>query len=145
MIPQNGPNNGISGKAMVTVGDAAGLINPCSAGGIHAALHSGRVAAQHIAKAFNHGDPVDLSGFEYDIRSTPFCDPVLMEARQFMDDLTDEQWDFVIRTIKDIDMSRLLSIRALSRLIINSPFTMTQLWSLRAMDKAFRSYGTWGW
>ena len=145
MIPQNGPNNIISGRAMVAVGDAAGLINPCSAGGIHAALHSGRVAAQHIAMALKHGDPVDLSGFESEIRSTTFCDPVLMETRQFMDDLTDEQWDFVIRSIKDRDMSRMLSIRALSRLITNSPFTMTQLRSLRAMDKAFRAYGKWGW
>jgi digeranylgeranylglycerophospholipid reductase len=145
LIPQSGPNKVISGRTMVTVGDAAGLVNPCSAGGIHSAMHSGRVAAQHIAEALARGHPIDVRGYEQDIRSSPFCDPVLLEARQFMDDLTDEQWDYIISSVRDMDMSRLIRFKVLSRIITQSPFTTPQIWSLRAIGKAFKSYGTWGW
>jgi digeranylgeranylglycerophospholipid reductase len=145
LIPQGGPNPAMSGKAMVTVGDAAGLINPCSAGGIHAALHSGRIAAEHIVAAIEKGNTSDLSGYEKEIRSTPFCEPCLIEARNFMDALTDEQWDFIVKSLQERDLSRLMNMKVLTRLIAKSPFALPQLWSLRTLGKAFRSYGTWGW
>jgi digeranylgeranylglycerophospholipid reductase len=145
MIPQGGPNPSLSSRAMVTVGDAAGLINPCSAGGIHAALHSGRLAAEHIVEAFRSGDPTDLSTYETAIKATPLCDPSLMEARAFMDGLTDEQWNFIILNLRERDVSRLSSMKVLKKLMVNSPFALPQIWSLRTLGKAFRSYGTWGW
>lgn len=144
-IPQGGPNPRISGKAMVTVGDAAGLINPCSAGGVHAALHSGRVAAMHIIEALEKGEPEDLSGYEKELRSSPFYDPMLMEARVLLDELTDEQWNFIVKTLQERDISRLKGMKAVARILFNSPFTMPQVWNLRALGKAFTSYGTWGW
>ncbi|UCC92735.1 MAG: NAD(P)/FAD-dependent oxidoreductase [Thermoplasmata archaeon] len=144
-IPQGGPNPALSAKALVTVGDAAGLINPCSAGGIHAALHSGRLAAEHIVDAFSRKEPTDLSSYEKAIRETPFCDPALIEARAFMDGLTDEQWNFIVKSLQERDVSKLMSIKVLKRLMVNSPFALPQIWSLRTLGKAFRSYGTWGW
>ncbi len=145
IVPQGGPNPRISGKAMVTVGDAAGLINPCSAGGVHAALHSGRVAAKHIIDALESGHPEDLGGYEREMRSSPFCEPMLMEARTILDELTDEQWNFIVKTLLERDVSRLKGMKAVSRILFNSPFTMPQVWNLRTLGKAFTSYGTWGW
>jgi digeranylgeranylglycerophospholipid reductase len=145
IVPQGGINPSIAGQAVVTVGDAAGLINPCSAGGIHAALHSGRVAAEHIGAALEEGHPEDLGGYEREMRSTPFCDPVLTVARGLLDDLDDEQWNFIIRTIRERDVSRLSSLKMLSRLVVDSPFSMGRLRDLRALAKTFQSYGRWGW
>ncbi len=145
IVPLSGVNERIAGESMVTVGDAAGLINPCSAGGIHPALHSGRVAAEHIVRALEADGPHDLTPYEKEMRSTPFCEPVLQDARSFIDGLDDEQWNFIVKTLRDRDVSRIMGMKALSRLIVDSPFALTQLWSLRALGKTFRSYGTWGW
>jgi flavin-dependent dehydrogenase len=145
IVPQGGPNPSISGRAMVTVGDAAGLTNPFSSGGIHSALHSGRIAAETIVRGLESDGPVDLSSYETVMRDSPFCDPTLVEARCLLDDLTDEQWNFMLNAFKDRDLKGLGKMRSVTRMIVNSPFALPQIWALRSMGKAFRSYGTWGW
>jgi hypothetical protein len=59
--------------------------------------------------------------------------------------LTDEQWNFIILNLRERDVSRLSSMKVLRKLMVNSPFALPQIWNLRTLGKAFRSYGTWGW
>lgn len=49
LIPVGGPVAPFATRRVVLVGDAAGLVSPLSAGGIHTALESGFAAAQAIA------------------------------------------------------------------------------------------------
>ncbi|MCC6195655.1 MAG: NAD(P)/FAD-dependent oxidoreductase [Burkholderiales bacterium] len=49
LIPVGGPVSPMSAGHVLLVGDAAGLVSPLSAGGIHTALESGFVAAHAIA------------------------------------------------------------------------------------------------
>jgi flavin-dependent dehydrogenase len=49
LIPVGGPVSPIAARDVVLIGDAAGLVSPLSAGGIHTALESGWAAAQAIA------------------------------------------------------------------------------------------------
>ena len=49
MIPVGGPVAPHATRGVLLVGDAAGLVSPLSAGGIHTALESGWVAAHAIA------------------------------------------------------------------------------------------------
>lgn len=51
LIPVGGPVNPIAGDRVLLIGDAAGLVSPLTAGGIHTALESGRAAALAIATA----------------------------------------------------------------------------------------------
>jgi flavin-dependent dehydrogenase len=49
LIPVGGPVSPFAGRDVVLIGDAAGLVSPLSAGGIHTALESGFLAAHAIA------------------------------------------------------------------------------------------------
>jgi len=59
LIPVGGPVTPSSARDVMLIGDAAGLVSPLSAGGIHAALDSGWAAAQAIAdyRFEGAGDP----------------------------------------------------------------------------------------
>ena len=48
LIPVGGPVDPIAGDRVLLIGDAAGLVSPLTAGGIHTALESGRAAALAI-------------------------------------------------------------------------------------------------
>ena len=49
LIPVGGPVSPMAARDVLLIGDAAGLVSPLSAGGIHTALESGWAAAQAIA------------------------------------------------------------------------------------------------
>lgn len=49
LIPVGGPVTPAAGDDVLLIGDAAGLVSPLSAGGIHTALESGWAAAQAVA------------------------------------------------------------------------------------------------
>ncbi len=93
VVPQGGPNPQMAGCWVVTVGDAAGLTNPFSGGGIHSALHSARVASETLVHALEADRTSHLREYETEMRATPFCDPALVEARRLMDEMTDRQWN----------------------------------------------------
>jgi flavin-dependent dehydrogenase len=57
LIPVGGTVRPIATRDTVLVGDAAGLVSPLTAGGIHTALRSGRAAALAIASHLLDGGP----------------------------------------------------------------------------------------
>ncbi len=57
LIPVGGPVAPFAARGVVLVGDAAGLVSPLSAGGIHTALESGFAAAHAIADHRMEGAP----------------------------------------------------------------------------------------
>jgi len=61
LIPVGGPVTPIAGDRVLLIGDAAGLVSPLTAGGIHTALESGRAAAIAIATALAHDSGSALS------------------------------------------------------------------------------------
>lgn len=56
----NGSVEPIAGDRVLLVGDAAGLVSPLTAGGIHTALESGRAAARAIAAALERDGDAPL-------------------------------------------------------------------------------------
>lgn len=62
IVPVRKPRSALVHGRVVLVGDAAGLVDPLSGEGIHAAIQSGRLAAEHIA-AHLRGDAPDLDGY----------------------------------------------------------------------------------
>ena len=143
-IPVGGPNPRMAGDGIVTVGDAAGLPNPCSAGGIHPALHSGRVAAEHLVRALEAGPVGPLDGYEREMRGTPFCDPCLMEGRRLMDSSTDGDWDGLTSVLEGQDTKRMTPRRALLRALAR-PRTLRAVMRMRGLMPSFRIYAVYGW
>lgn len=64
LIPVGGPVHPAARAGVVLVGDAAGLVSPLTAGGIHTAVRSGREAGHHIAEHLLHGGPEPATSIE---------------------------------------------------------------------------------
>jgi digeranylgeranylglycerophospholipid reductase len=143
-IPVGGPNPRLAGDGIVTVGDAAGLTNPCSAGGIQAALHSARVAAGHVSAALAQDPMGPLDGYERAMRATPFCDPRLLEGRHLMDISTAADWDGLTSILEGQDTKGMTPRRALLRAIAR-PTALRAFWRMRRLLPAFRIYAVYGW
>jgi geranylgeranyl reductase family protein len=75
------------------VGEATGLVNPLTGEGIDYALESGRIAAEHLARAFASDRPLDEFAYDRDLRARfgPifrfseivrdwYCHPLLLNA-----------------------------------------------------------------
>ena len=62
MIPCGGLLPRVARPGALLIGDAAGLVSPATAGGIHAALRYGEMAAEAVA-AFVHGKAQDPAGW----------------------------------------------------------------------------------
>ena len=70
MIPCGGVLQNIAGKRAILVGDAAGMVSPVTAGGIHTALRHGGQIGQQVAQFLqNHSsnaiDPAELIARSY--------------------------------------------------------------------------------
>ena len=61
LIPVGGPVKPLSGDRALLMGDAAGLVSPLTAGGIHTALESGRAAAVAIAAALGRDNATTVN------------------------------------------------------------------------------------
>ena len=55
VIPCGGPVNYYSNQNVLLLGDAAGLVSPLTAGGIHPAVQIGKIAGTAISDYLNHG------------------------------------------------------------------------------------------
>ncbi|MEZ4721149.1 MAG: geranylgeranyl reductase family protein [Flavobacteriales bacterium] len=65
-LPLGSKKRNISGERFLLLGDAAGLINPLSGEGIANAIRSGRVAADHLKRAFESENFSASFNKEYD-------------------------------------------------------------------------------
>jgi len=61
-LPMRRPDAPLVDRNVLLVGDAAGLLDPLTGEGIHAAISSGRTAARHLA-AYLDGRATDLQGY----------------------------------------------------------------------------------
>ncbi|WP_045218227.1 geranylgeranyl reductase family protein [Desulfonatronum thioautotrophicum] len=59
VLPVANPMREVHGEGFLLVGDAAGVINPCSMEGISNALQSGRIAAEILAELHAQNAPMD--------------------------------------------------------------------------------------
>lgn len=57
LIPCGGPVSPLSAPGVMLVGDAAGIVSPVTAGGIHSAWRHGWAVGEAVAKHLRHGGP----------------------------------------------------------------------------------------
>lgn len=75
VIPYGGAYLKIFNKNALLVGDAAGLADPVFLGGINQAMWSGKIAADCLLKN-------ESNLYEARVKSSPFADPRMLEARE---------------------------------------------------------------
>ncbi len=144
LIPQDGSVGRLCGEGVMLAGDAAGLTNPCTGGGIHAALYSGRLAAEHAARALEAGDERALEEYERAVKDSPFADPVLVEARAIMDTVTDREWDALLSIVDRVDTSK-LTTESILRRAATRPSVWPLMLRIHRMLPALRLYQRYGW
>ncbi len=94
-IPRSGILPAYVKDQVLIVGDAGGLTNPVTKGGVHAALYSGRRATETILKAQAAGNMDILQEYDLDIKRSPFARKDLMENGKLLYTINDEEADVV--------------------------------------------------
>ncbi len=88
----------------IVVGDAAGLTNSATGGGIFSALYSGKLAGEVVVKSFEEGKQEILKEYDRKIRKTPFLHPSIMRAARYFENWKDEDWNRLATAAKGMNM-----------------------------------------
>jgi len=94
-IPRSGILPSYVKDQVLIAGDAGGLTNPITKGGVHAALFSGRTAAEVIDKALEANDMDLLWHYDKKVKESGFASPQLMEYGKLIYELTDQEANMV--------------------------------------------------
>ncbi len=128
---------------VLVVGDAAGATNPIFGGGIHAALSTGRLAAETILEVRDGDDCPAGEVYHRRAISSPFFDPTLSSIAHKMAISSDEELDLAVETYRlRREPAKLLGL--LLRLPM-SPEIMPGLLQIPRLRKALQITVTYGW
>ncbi len=88
----------VHGDNFILVGDAAGLVNPCSSEGVATALSSGKLAAEVLAEAFEREDFSHKSLSAYPYRLWKQLGPALKVAEHLLELRTPKAINSLVRS-----------------------------------------------
>ncbi len=143
LIPTAGRLSRLGLGGVLVVGDAAGATNPIFGGGIHAALSTGRLAAETILEVGDQDRRLAGEVYHRRAMSSPFFDPVLSSIAQRLATSSDEELDLAVGTYRlRREPAKLLSL--LLGLPM-SPELLSGLVEIPRLRKALRITVTYGW
>ena len=122
---------------VLIVGDAAGLTNPLTKGGIHASLFSGRQAGIALAEAVETGNPEAARAYEMVMKGSKFTDPAMMEHGKLIYSLNDTMANFVGDLLDGRDFREFTCTGSMAPLMRNPrliPFVPRMLKILKALE-----------
>jgi digeranylgeranylglycerophospholipid reductase len=122
---------------VLIVGDAAGLTNPLTKGGIHAAIFSGRQAGLALHDAIANGTPELAMKYEIVMKAAKFTDPQMMEHGKLIYSLTDDAANFVGDLLNEQDYTAFSCIKSIIPILRNPrllPFVPRLLKILKALE-----------
>jgi digeranylgeranylglycerophospholipid reductase len=112
LVPFNFRFKTRSMEGVVIIGDAGGMTNPATGGGIHAALFSGKVAGELIVKALELENLKILEKFDYEIKKTQFLNPIHQRTANYFKKWTNEDWKFFGEATNGMEMKDLTLFRS---------------------------------
>ena len=131
--PVGGIIKKISSDNLMVVGDAAGMVNPLTGGGIISGMQGGRIAGQIAAASIKDDDFSAKRLSEYDKR----CEVEIgdsfkkyMKARDYLDSLSDEELDSIANAFNETEFERISTKELLKVLIKVSPKALLKLGKL---------------
>ena len=111
-IPLAGPIRRAYGNGFLAVGDVASQVKPTTGGGVIFGLTCGGIAAKVVNSAFKSGDVSAnaLSVYQKRCNETLNFDvSFMLRLRRFLNSLSDERWDSVLRFCSRIGVGKALS------------------------------------
>jgi len=129
---------------VLIIGDAAGLTNPLTKGGIHASLFSGRQAGLAVLEAIAKNDPSRIEKYQRIMRESKFTDPQMMEDGKLIYSLSDEAACFVGDLLNEKNFTEFSYFKSMWPLIIKPkliPFVPRLLKILKALQLS----SVYGW
>jgi digeranylgeranylglycerophospholipid reductase len=131
--PVGGILKKISTDKILVVGDAAGMVNPLTGGGIISGMQGGLIAGEIAASAVKDGDTSEKRLSEYDKR----CEKEIgdsftkyMKSRDYLESLSDEELDSIAKAFNETEFERISTTELLKVLIKVSPKALLKLGKL---------------
>jgi geranylgeranyl reductase family protein len=94
-------------EGVMIVGDAAGMTNPATGGGIHAALFSGKAAGEITIQALESENLQMTKQYDEEIKKTPFLHPIHLRTARYFHNWTNKDWGFFGEAANGMDMADL--------------------------------------
>ncbi len=150
-IPSWGPIDKTYADGVLIAGDAAGQTNPVFLGGIHTAMLGGKLAGQVAAESLEANDTTArfLSRYEQRWKALPIADPVLIEAKRTLYELSERELEMVGRALAGRDLT-MLGITGKLAILLQTlwPSNWSLLLKIPQLFKLVRGLGItrrWGW
>lgn len=131
--PVGGIIKKISTDRILVVGDAAGMVNPLTGGGIISGMQGGLIAGEIAAAAVKEGDTSEKRLSKYDKR----CEKEIgdsfnkyMKSRDYLESLSDEELDLIAKTFNKTEFERISTTELLKVLVKVSPKALLKLGTL---------------
>lgn len=131
--PVGGINKKISADNLLVVGDAAGMVNPLTGGGIISGMHGGLIAGEIAAAAIKEGDVSAKRLFEYDERSQEEIGDSFnkyLKSRDYLESLSDDELDSIAKAFNETEFERISTTELLKVLVKVSPKALLKLGKL---------------
>lgn len=131
--PVGGIIKKISADNLLVVGDAAGMVNPLTGGGIISGMQGGLIAGKIAAAAVKEGDLSAKRLSEYDKRCAEEIGDSFkkyMKARDYLESLSDEELDSIATAFNETEFERISTTELLKVLIKVSPKALLKLGKL---------------
>lgn len=129
---------------VLIVGDAAGLTNPLTKGGIHAAIFSGRQAGMALSDALESGNPEMAMKYEIVMKASKFTDPQMMEHGKLIYSLTDDAASFIGDLLDGKDINEFSCLKAIVP-ILKHPSILPFIPRFMKILKALKISSVYGW
>ncbi|MGZ7049701.1 MAG: NAD(P)/FAD-dependent oxidoreductase [Methanobacterium sp.] len=131
--PVGGIIKKISADNLLVVGDAAGMVNPLTGGGIISGMQGGLIAGEIAAAAIEDDDVSAKRLSKYDERCRKEIGDSFkkyMKARDYLESLSDEELDSIAKAFNETEFERISTTELLKVLVKVSPKALLKLGKL---------------
>ena len=128
----------------IIIGDAAGLTNPVTGGGIHAALYSGQLAGKLISQALQSENDTILKQYDTIINKSLFLHPIHRKTAEYFQQWTNSDWTFLGNVAHGLDMADLSLIKCVS-IGLHYPQYLLRAKELLTIRKDMKINQKYGW
>jgi digeranylgeranylglycerophospholipid reductase len=112
LVPYNFDFSSRSRNGALIIGDAGGLTNPVTGGGIHSAMFSGKKAAELVNNALEQENYSIVKKYDSIIEKTMFLHPIHRKTAGYFKKWTNKDWGFFGNAANGLDMKDLTLLKS---------------------------------